>query len=205
MPITEFNKVRDNARSTVAVAHVAGSGTLVVASGHGARFEPTGPFWLTAYRGAGESATVLSKLVVGSVSGDTLAITGAHPDYPDVDLPVGTKVAMLVMEDHFEDIHAAINAAESALDGHDLDEIAARAAAAIPLSPAVPDDEGIAPGEVVGYLDPDTGALVFRVRTVAGHLATATLALAFAAIGLDDLTIGDLDTLTLGHLDSLVP
>jgi hypothetical protein len=116
---TIFHRTRNGPGSTLAVAHLAASGVLVVAAGHGVRFgtpSPSAPLWLTCADSA--SGVVLTHVEVTAVVGDVLTVSGAAPGYSDVPLPIGTLIESRPTRELMDELQNAVNAAESAITAH---------------------------------------------------------------------------------------
>jgi hypothetical protein len=118
---TELHKLVNNAASTVGATYTAGSGTLTLAAGTGARFGAAFPILVsTFYSLDGVPKSILS---VSGRTGDVLTITGAVDGTTDVDLAVGDVVLCGTASLYIEELQALALANEAAVEGLDSEAV----------------------------------------------------------------------------------
>jgi hypothetical protein len=120
MPTT-FHATQNEATGALASEYRAGDGVMVLGSGEGSRFgtpSPSSPIWITARAGSNGTGAVLGHWQATGRTGNTLTGVTVAPGYTDLTLALRTWVGILWAAEHVDEIHDAINAAESALTAH---------------------------------------------------------------------------------------
>ena len=112
---TAFKQVSDYAVGLLAAGIDSDDTSLSVEDPQGATFPASGPFWVTLYTSdPGEGCEVV---LVGSRTGNVLQGLTRGQEGTDVAAwSAGTHVRLMLMGQHLEDIHTAINALEAGID-----------------------------------------------------------------------------------------
>lgn len=106
--MTTFDKLRNNAATTVAATYTAGSGSLVVADG--SVFGSAFPLRLSTFTSSGAPRAILR---ITARTGNTLTVGAAVEGTTDQSLAVGDLVEVRPTAGLFSDLHTAVNAAEA--------------------------------------------------------------------------------------------